>query len=297
MICNLLSLAAIAALAVLMYARRSNRDRDWGPYVLAAVIIASPYTSIVAWMGQTTLIASALTMAAWYFAGERRPLIAGICLGAASFKPQLCLLVVFWLILQRDWRTLLIAAVCAFILALYPMVSQGPIGTFTAWQAGVRAYSGTDSNLPSWGYSIGLANFLYAVGVTTALPSGVWIAASLFLTLILWLSRRLVDENDQLPLLTAITFVFLSPLHNYDLAGLAPMYLAILYYARGNRAAVLICGILIALLFAPVRGLEFARIPIPNQWRNISVILMGAIILLSTLRAYAQHRPAIEETA
>ena len=268
-----------------MYIRRSNRDRDWGPYVLAAVIIASPYTSIVAWMGQTTLIASALTMAAWYFAGERRPLIAGICLGAASFKPQLCLLVVFWLLLERDWKTLLIAAASALILALYPMMSQGPIGTFAAWHAGVSAYSGTDSNLPSWGYSVGLANFLYTVGVTTALPGSVWIGASLLLTLILWLSRRLVAESDQLPLLTAITFVFLNPIHNYDLAGVAPLFVAILYYARGNRAALVISAILLALLFAPVRGLESAGVPLPNQWRNIAVILMGTIILVSTLKA------------
>ncbi len=66
---------------------------------------------------------------------ERRPALAGLCLGLLSYKPQFGLLFPIVLIADRRWRTLIIAAIVAAALAASSWLA---FGTAT-WEAFVQA--------------------------------------------------------------------------------------------------------------------------------------------------------------
>jgi Glycosyltransferase family 87 len=90
---NLLSIAAIVAMTVSSINQYQQKKRDnIGRWLMAAVAIGNPFTTHIVWMGQTSLVAFAATMAAWFFSNKNKSILAGICLGLASFKPQMCAL-------------------------------------------------------------------------------------------------------------------------------------------------------------------------------------------------------------
>ena len=66
---------------------------------------------------------------------ERRPALAGVCLGLLSYKPHFGLLFPIVLIADRRWRTLIIAAVVAVALAGLSWLAFGT----TTWEAFVQA--------------------------------------------------------------------------------------------------------------------------------------------------------------
>jgi alpha-1,2-mannosyltransferase len=88
--------------------------RDVG--VLA--LVASPGVFVTVLYGQNALLTAALAALAIYWA-ERRPLLAGFCIGLLAIKPQLALVFPFVLIATRNWRAFLSAAAtaCAFTVA------------------------------------------------------------------------------------------------------------------------------------------------------------------------------------
>ena len=65
---NLLSIAAIIVMTVrTINQHQNNSENQLGSLVMAAMIIGNPFTAHVVWMGQTSLMAFAGTMAAWFF--------------------------------------------------------------------------------------------------------------------------------------------------------------------------------------------------------------------------------------
>ncbi len=110
LVLNLLSVAAIVAMTVYSINRRVQNNED--PVVngvMVAFIIGNPLTTNVLWEGQTSLIVVAATMAAWVFGQQKKWWLAGLCLAIGSIKPQVCILVVVWFLLQRNWKILAVA--------------------------------------------------------------------------------------------------------------------------------------------------------------------------------------------
>ena len=66
---------------------------------------------------------------------ERRPALAGICLGLLTYKPHFGLLFPIVLIADRRWRTLIVAAIVAVALAGLSWLAFGT----TTWEAFVHA--------------------------------------------------------------------------------------------------------------------------------------------------------------
>ena len=65
---------------------------------------------------------------------ERRPALAGVCLGLLTYKPQFGLLFPFALIADRRWTTILVAAATAIALAALSWLAFGS----ASWQAFVH---------------------------------------------------------------------------------------------------------------------------------------------------------------
>lgn len=101
------------------------------PLLLLAT--AFPPVWIAVAHGQTAFLVAAL-LGAGAFLVPTRPLLAGICFGLATIKPQFGVLVPLVLLLTGEWRTIGAAAVTALLLALASALAFGP-QTWVDWWA------------------------------------------------------------------------------------------------------------------------------------------------------------------
>lgn len=89
------------------------------------IVLAMPCVLVCAIFGQNGLITAAL--AAFAIASiDRRPVIAGICIGLLAIKPQLGILFPLVLVAARAWKVFGYAAVTAVLLALASVMLCGP---------------------------------------------------------------------------------------------------------------------------------------------------------------------------
>src|SRR5271155_2432699 len=75
-------------------------------------------------VGQNGFLTAALIGGSLVFL-ERRPLLAGICLGLLTYKPQFGLLFPVILIADRRWLTIAVAALVAIALAALSWLAFG----------------------------------------------------------------------------------------------------------------------------------------------------------------------------
>jgi hypothetical protein len=281
------NLAAVAMLLILACCLvRVETPRRWleGTLLLGAAILASPFTAHVLWLGQTTLVVFTAVLAAWYFADRGKWLVAGICLGVASFKPQICMFVVLWLILERKWRVLLAAAASAALLAVYPLSTDGPIAALQEWRAGIGTNYAIQYNLPSFPHKIGLESLVYSLGWHWS--ATILLCVGIAATVGLWRFRSRFQSTDTLSLLIAITFTFSSYLHDYDYVALLPIYISLWRLAPPSIPAIAASLLLIALLFVPQRLFQPFGSPTLDQWRTVLVVMLACMVVrLSLSRA------------
>ena len=122
-------------LALFVWATVGTRWRS--PMTLAALL--APTTTITIVAGQAGFLAAALLIGGFRLAA-RRPFIAGILFGLATYKPQMGLLVPVALVSAGLWRT--IAAAGATVAALVMLTSAvfGP-SVWPAWAANLTQYA------------------------------------------------------------------------------------------------------------------------------------------------------------
>ncbi len=109
-------LAALAAWLAATGAAYWRATRAWlGEKLGAMPILAYPAVLLNAGHGQNAFLSAALFGggALWL---ERRPIVAGVCLGALAYKPQLGLMIPVALVIAGRWKT--IAAAGATVVAL-----------------------------------------------------------------------------------------------------------------------------------------------------------------------------------
>ena len=116
-----LALWLVATGAAYVAAIRALLPPRW-PAILVA--LAFPAVIINAGNGQNGALSTALVAAAGVFL-DRRPRLAGACLGALCFKPQLALLVVPALVAARRWGSLIWAGAAAATLCLASLLVLG----------------------------------------------------------------------------------------------------------------------------------------------------------------------------
>lgn len=281
---NLLSIAAIIVMTVrTINQHQNNSENQLGSLVMAAMIIGNPFTAHVVWMGQTSLMAFAGTMAAWFFSQRQKFVLAGICLGIASFKPQLCLLLGIWFLLERNWKILAVAFATVIIMSAYPLVLYGgPVGMLAAWHQGIQdSYSSLPFNQPGFQDKVGMESLFASLGLK--IPA-IKIAA-IILTVVLWVFRNRINREDVLALLMGISFTFLGYTHVYDYVGLFPILTSLWLYCSNNRHALLASIALVFLLFFPRRIFLAAGLPFLIHWRTIVVLMLVVGVVLFSMKA------------
>ncbi|WP_395333321.1 glycosyltransferase family 87 protein [Novosphingobium sp. BL-8H] len=88
-------------------------------------LAAFPAMPIVVTHGQTSWLVAAL-LGTGVVMIRRQPLLAGLCLGLATVKPQFGLLVPLALLASREWRVFLFAGLAALALAVLSALAFGP---------------------------------------------------------------------------------------------------------------------------------------------------------------------------
>lgn len=289
LVTNLSAIAAICGLTtVLMRARprAAGAEDPWRASVMAAVIIGNPFTSQVVWWGQTSLLAFAATLGTWYFYTRQRRALAGICLGVAALKPQLCVLVILWLALERELKVIVVAGATALAFAAYPMFTRGPLNVFLEWRAGLLANYAVEPNLPSFPHKIGAGSLLYSVHFPILLPDALWISLGAAFVCALWIFRARFNNLERIGLLMAITLTFNGYLHDYDYVAVIPILAGLWNVCRVSHARSIIAILLVALLFAPARiGQQLGFV----QWRTVVLVVLA--MMLVRFRATAPVRP------
>ncbi len=281
---NLLSIAALIAMTVsTINKHQNNSDKQLGILVMSAMIVGNPFTSHVVWMGQTSLIAFAATMGAWFFSQRQKFALAGICLGIASFKPQLCLLLGIWFLLERNWKILAVAFATVTVMSAYPLVLYGgPIGMLTAWHQGIQdSYSSLPFNQPGYIDKVGMESLFASVGLK--IPAIKIVAV--ILAVVLWVFRKRINREDVLALLMGISFTFLGYTHVYDYVGLFPILTSLWLYCSNNRKAALTTIALVFLLFFPRRIFLAAGLPFLVHWRTIVVLILVVGVFAFSMKA------------
>jgi len=281
---NLLSIAAIIAMTVrTINEHQNNHQNQLGSLVMSAIIIGNPFTAHVVWMGQTSLIAFAATMAAWFFSKRQKFVLAGICLGIASFKPQICLLLGIWFLLERNWKILAVAFATVTIMSAYPLVLYGgPVGMLAAWHQGIQdSYSSLPFNQPGFQDKVGMESLFASLGLKVPAIKIV----AIILTVLLWVFRKRINREDVLAILMGISFTFLGYTHIYDYVGLFPILTSLWLYCSNNRNALLSSIALVFLLFFPRRIFLAAGLPFLIHWRTIVVLMLVVGVVAFSMKA------------
>ena len=185
------------------------------------VILAFPGVLLNAGYGQNGFLTAALlgAGAGWL---KRRPILAGICLGALCYKPQFALVIPIMLVLWRRWRVFAAATVTVLGLAALSLAMFGP-GAWSAFLAnGGLARAVLEQGLVSYAkmQSLFAAVRLWGGPAWLAYAAQAALVAGVIAGLV-WLRRR--DPQGRAESAAMITAALLATpyLLDYDLAILA----------------------------------------------------------------------------
>jgi Glycosyltransferase family 87 len=283
---NLGAITAVVALTLIGLNRAEGyKVGMFSQCLMVALIIGNPFTTHVVWMGQSSFIAFALTYAAWVFSQQKQWILSGVFLGLASFKPQLCILVVVWFLLQRYWKTLVVAGGTILTASFYPIAVQGSVGLVKAWLDGLHNYRNSSFNAVDVGnnYVVGLQSMLQTMGI----PAPSFAVLGLAIAVLLWVFRNKINQEDVLGLLMATTVTFVYA-HDYDYVCLIPAFVSLALYVcdpikinQATRLKLIVANVMFAaLLFIPQRLIRIFGIAALNHWRTL-VILAVLVTLMS----------------
>jgi hypothetical protein len=279
-----LNVAAVLVLAYYVYllAVAAMRDGDSDGslrFFVPAVVIGNPFTTHIVFQGQTTLVATAALVAAWYYGNARdRPILSGVLFAVATIKPQVALLPVAWTLLQRRPKQLGAMALVGLAMIAVPVMVAGPLGLVQQWRAEIGAYAAIPSNALGFPNVFGVQSLLVASGI--AAPG----LAVLVLPLIgfLWWARKRLAIDDVLAVLLSGSCLFIYA-HDYDLAALAVLYACLWRHGGGSDGRTLAALGLLVLLFAPQRFVRSSNFGPLVHWRELTLMAAATWIVVDAL--------------
>jgi hypothetical protein len=277
MVITLLNILAVSCLAFLTMRlvtdAESPRPASFKPvtrWLIPALILGNPFTTHLVWLGQVTLIAGALMVGGWYFARRNKPVLAGLLLGCASFKPQLFILPALWLLLDGQWEILAVTAITALILASYSLLILGPISAIQDWLNIVSIYQSAPANTLGSQEVTGLPSALASVGLN--MPDAfVLMLGAVALTFLFWLGQSRFCSDDILGILISIQ-IGLVYAHNAEIVLLAPVISSLWLHIAHRKKLLAIAIITMPLMFFPQRFIRPLNMPILNHWRAFLIL-------------------------
>jgi hypothetical protein len=196
----------------------------------------------------------------------------------ATMKPQLAFIPILWLMLERQWKPLVVGAITSLAAALPGIRVSGLIGVYRAWLGTLDRVSSCPDSVPGAAHVFSLHNVFSSAGIL--LPT--FVPLALAAAVLLWWFRSRFVSGDILSLLLCISML-LGFFADYDLVVLAPLIPTFWRHLRERDGAAGVATLLMLLLFLPQRFLRIAGIP-PMQHFRVFVVLGIAIWLFSLSR-------------
>jgi arabinofuranan 3-O-arabinosyltransferase len=207
---------------------------------------------------------------------ERRPALAGICLGLLTYKPQFGLLFPVVLIADRQWRVIAVASLTAAGLALLSWLAFGS----ETWQAAAHWMPVTSrvvlgEGLADWSRLQSLFGVVRSHGGSEQLAWAVQALGSIAVAAgVVWLWRSRTAFDLKAAALAAGTLLVTPYVYMYDLVVLAVAVTFLLRYALAHGfttvdVAGLGCGAALILIYPAV----------PTQVGLLAVLIVTALIV------------------
>jgi arabinofuranan 3-O-arabinosyltransferase len=271
----------VATTSTLYVATMRGIYKHRAAYLLA---VAFPAVFPNMMLGQNGFLTAAL-MGGTLGLMERRPMLAGCCLGLLTYKPHFGLLFPIVLVVSGRWTVFFTAAVVATALALGSWYLFG----FATWEAFFH-WLPTTSNVvlsagqADWSKLQSIFGLVRIAGGSETLGWSLMIVATLLMTVavsLLWRSHSPFDLKAA-ALVTASVLV--TPyVYAYDLVILA---IAVSFFIRNATLSGLSPGEYFALtvIFILLASIPFLMLPLAVP----AAAIMGLLIVLRSIDATAQ---------
>jgi hypothetical protein len=214
--------------------------------VVLLALLASPAALINIATGETAFFTTALALAGFGLL-PRRPVLAGIAFGLLTLKPQLGVLIPFFLLARGDWRAIIAAALTAGALAALSCLVFPP-EMWRLWAQSLPQYQSNYFNATVLNLNIittPAAN-LVVLGLAPHVAWAVQLLCGLGVAaLVVWMTRRTAYHFAVAALLTG-TFLAQPHAYAYD-SVLIPAAMALCFSARLPGWAMAL-GVLVYLM-------------------------------------------------
>jgi hypothetical protein len=210
------------SLAGLVLALRLWRPPGLSRTLLIAGVLACPATAFTVGAGQNSFMSAGLVTAGIWFM-QRRPPLAGLCLGLLAFKPQLAILVPVALLAAGAWPAMAYAAATVLALLAASLIIPGP----ALWHFWLHLFLSGDPAFHQWvsaGRLYGQSVFtcLRIGGAPETLANAGQAAAILFAAACVWRAYRSpLPEHHRFAVLLAGMILAAAHLGDYDCMLLA----------------------------------------------------------------------------
>jgi hypothetical protein len=276
--------AALFSYRIVAAGVNSPTAREALRWAVFALVIGNPFATHIMAQGQTTMIATAALLVAWYYSQvEDRPLAAGVFFALATLKPQLALLALLWLapqiVSQRRWRLAASFAVTGLLLAAVPIVLTGPVTVAEQWFTSLHDYEQGPIQSAGFQNVFGIQSTLVAIG----LPAPKLTLLAVALTAALWVVRKGATQDDVIALLLSFACLFIYA-HDYDLAALAPLYAVLWKRGMGSNGAAAGAACAYGLLFGPQRFVRPLHIELLLHWRELVLLVIVGLLMANAAR-------------
>jgi Glycosyltransferase family 87 len=247
-------------------------QRSW---ICVTAILASPAATLNLVLGQTAFFSTALLLSGLALL-PKRPVLAGVAFGLLTLKPQLGILLPFFLLARGEWRAIGTAALTSGALIGLSCVLLPP-KLWLLWAASLPAYQ--HDYFSSHGLNLNIlvtpAANLITLGVR---PAFAWAAQTLctaIVALLVFLTARRAPYRLAVAALLAGSFLAVPHAYAYDTVTL-PAAMALCLTARTPLPLVLLgCVLYLAPLVLLSPEYRYFLYAIPEA------LLFGAIILLA----------------
>jgi arabinofuranan 3-O-arabinosyltransferase len=239
--------------------------------------------------GQNGFLTSALIGATLALL-ERRPALAGLCLGLLTYKPQFGLLFPLVLIVDRRWTTVTVAALVALVMAAASWLVFGS----ASWQAffhwmPITSHVVLGEGRADFGRLQSLFGLVRVHGGSEALAWTVQTAGSIVTAaLVVWLWRRRASYELKAAALAAGTLLVTPYVYMYDLVVLAVAVAFVLRHGLERSLAAIEAAALAAA------GMLILIFPYVKTQVGLAAV---AIVMTLIVRRAIAPAPAIEQTA
>jgi len=262
-----------------------------GRWVVILALFASPAALLCGVTGETAFFTTALLLAG-FAALPKRPVLAGICFGLLTLKPQLGVLIPVFLLARGEWRAIGSATVTALLLVAISCLVFPP-GMWLLWAHTLPAYQ--TQYFTAGGLNLNIivtpAANLVALGVAPGLAWAAQLLCTAAVAGLVWAAARR-DYDLAVAALLVGSFLAVPHAYAYDSITLTAAMALCLRRETTRGEALLFCLVYLAplALLTPARHVFLYALP--------EALLFARIIMLALenkLLTAPRGRPNIEK--